>query len=326
VTGNAGGTKVVVSIVNTNGRDHLLACLESLDASEAEIVVLDNASDDGSVEAVHERFPGVRVIAQPLRAGFGTNHNSVLRATKSEYVLVLNEDTQVSPGSLDTLVRYLDEHPNVAVAGPLIRGFDGLRQGSAWRLMTIRVQLTWALTLGRRGAVVSHGSTPKRVDAVAAGATLYRRRALEEAGLFDEAYFMFGEEADLARRLTRLGYETHYVPTAEILHHGQQATAHVPERQINEFWRSLDIYLGRYHSPLEARVLRWLTGLGYAFAVVAAAIGGRLPRRLRPAGAESWNPRAYRLHVRNAFRGDRDPGLRELAEDWNRARGVAPSE
>ena len=315
-------SKVVISIVNTNAREHLLACLESLGNTDAEIVVLDNASDDGSVDAVRKRFPQARVIAQPFRAGFGANHNAVLRSTSSEYALVLNEDTQVRSGTVEHLVGYLDANPKVAVAGPLIRDFAGHEQGSAWQLMTIPVQLTWALTLGRKGAVASHGEKPKRVDAVAAGATLYRRRALEEAGLFDEAYFMFGEEADLARRLKRIGLETHYVPTAEILHHGQQTTAHVPERQINEFWRSLDIYLARYHSPFSARVLRWLTGLGYALAVIAAGVGTRLPSRLRPVAAGSWNPRVYRLHVRNAFLGNRDPGLRELAEDWNRSHGT----
>jgi N-acetylglucosaminyl-diphospho-decaprenol L-rhamnosyltransferase len=310
---------LTVSIVNTNGREFLLACLESLSGTDGEIVVLDNASEDGSAEAVRERYPHVHVIAQPFRAGFGANHNTVIRATRGRYVLVLNEDTEVPEGTIERLVEYLDANPKVAVAGPLIRGFDGRQQGSAWRLMTIPVQLLWALSLGQFGAVVSRGSTPKRVGAVAAGATLYRRQALEEAGLFDEGYFMFNEEADLARRLERLGYEMHYVPGAELLHHGQESTARVPERQINEVWRSLDLYLGRYHSPLEARVLRGLTGLGYALAVVAAGVGDRLPPRLRPAAASSWNPGVYRLHARNAFRGIRSPGMRELAEDWNRA-------
>jgi GT2 family glycosyltransferase len=313
--------RVVVSIVNHNGRELLLACLDSVSGCDAEVVVLDNASDDGSRAAVGDRHPEVRVIAQPFRAGFGANHNVVLRSTTSEYVLALNPDTEVKGGAIDELVAYLEANPRVAVAGPLIRDFHGRQQGSAWRLMTIPVQLVWALTLGQRGAVVSRGTTPRRVDAVSASAALYRRRALDEAGGFDEAYFMFGEEADLARRLSRLGYETHWVPTAEILHHGQASTAHVPERQINEFWRSLDVYLGRYHSASSARALRWLTGLGYALAVVATGIAGRLPSLVLPRAAVSRNSATDRLHVRNAFRGNRDPGLRELAEDWNRAHG-----
>jgi GT2 family glycosyltransferase len=316
-------SEVTVSIVNTNGRELLLDCLLSLAGVNAEIVVLDNASEDGSVAAVRETFPRVRVIAQPYRAGFGANHNTVIRQTGGRYVLVLNEDMIIPSGTVERLVAYLDEHPNVAVVGPSIKGFDGRRQGSAWRLMTVPVQLLWALTLGQRGAVQSSATEAKPVGAVAAGAAMYRRDALEAIGLFDEGYFMFGEEGDLAQRWRRLGLERHYVPDVELFHAGQQSTAHVPERQINEVWRSLDLYVSRYHSPAAARTLRGLTGLGYGLALIAASIGRRLPERLRPAAAESWNPGIYRLHVRNAFRGTRSPGMSELAAEWNRLHGVA---
>jgi N-acetylglucosaminyl-diphospho-decaprenol L-rhamnosyltransferase len=315
--------EITVSIVNTNGRELLLECLDSLARVDADVVVLDNASEDDSVAAVRERFPDVRVIAQRRRAGFGANHNTVIRQTSGRYVLVLNEDMVIPAGTVERLADYLDAHPNVAVAGPLIRGFDGRQQGSAWRLMTVPVQLVWAFTLGRRGAVASRATEPGPVGAVAAGAAMYRRQALEDVGLFDEAYFMFGEEGDLAQRWRPLRLERHYVPDVELLHAGQQSTAHVPERQINEVWRSLDLYLSRYHSPLATRVLRGLTGLGYGLALIVARIGLRLPARLRPAGSEAWNPGIYRLHVRNAFRGTRSPGMSELAEEWNRLHGVA---
>jgi len=304
---------VTVSIVNANSRDELLACLESLRGADAEIVVLDNASDDGSVEAVRERFPDVRLIAQEHRAGFGANHNAIIRAVERPYIFVLNPDTRVPPDMIPALAAYLDSHPSVAIAGPRLCGFDGRQQGSAWRLMSVPVQLVWAFTLGRRGAVLSRGAAPRRVGAVSASAMMLRREAVLRAGLFDEAYFMFSEEADLARRLARLDFEIHYVPTVHLLHKGQETTAQWPERQVNEVWRSLDLYTSRYHRPLDARVLKWLTGLGYALAYVVASA---TPRSLRPPG---WNRTVYRLHARNAFRGVRDPGLRELAEEWNSA-------
>lgn len=319
---------VVVSIVNTSNRELLLDCIRSLRDDpgrrcSAEIVVLDNASTDGSAEAVKERFPEVRVIEQPFRAGFGANHNTVVRATSSRYVYVLNEDTVTRPGTLDALVDYLDAHPGCAAAGPRIVGPDGRQQGSAWRLMTIPVQLVWALTLGQRGAVVSHGDEPRRAGAVSACALMMRREPWERVGLFDESYFIFSEEADTAQRLKDVGGEMHYVPVVETIHYGQQSTSDVPDRQINEHWRSFELYLARWHSPLEARVLRWLTGLGYLLATVAAEVGTRLPARVRPAAAGSWNPGIYRLHVRNAFRGVRGPGIREAAEDWNRQNAPA---
>ena len=121
-------------------------------------------------------------------------------------------------GPSTRFVEFMDAHPEVAIAGPAIRGFDGRPQGSAWRLMTIPVQLVWALTLGTFGAVVLRGSRPRRVGAVSASAMIARRRALDCVGAFDESYFMFGEEADLARRLRRAGYDEWYVPAAHVFH------------------------------------------------------------------------------------------------------------
>jgi hypothetical protein len=100
----------------------------------------------------------------------------------------------------------------------------------------------------------------------------------------------------------------------------------VPERQINEHWLSLERYLDRWHSPRQAHALRWLTGLGYALATVAAEIGLRLPETVRPAAAASWRPDIYRLHVRNAFRGVKGSGLRDLAAEWNGRHGAVPEE
>lgn len=314
---------VAVSIVNTSNRALLLRCLQTLiddpgRRSSVEIVVLDNASEDGSVAAVRERFPTARVIAQSHRAGFGANHNTVVRSTRSRYVYILNEDTETPPGTIDTLVDYLDAHQRCAVVGPRIVSPDGRQQGSAWRLMTVRIQALWALTLGQRGAVVSRGSVPKVVGAVSACAMLVRREAFEAAGCFDERYFIFSEEADLAQRLDALGYEIHYLPSAETIHYGQQTTSGVPERQINEHWRSFRLYTAKWHSPWEARALAWLTGIGYGLAFIAAQLTLRLPLRMRPAASSSWNPETYLLHVRRAFSGSGAPGIREAAEDFNK--------
>jgi GT2 family glycosyltransferase len=309
---------VTVAIVHASKPELTLDCLASLRGDEEircsiEVVVLDNATEDGFVTSARQRFPEVRILEQAFRAGFGANNNAIAQATTSRYILVLNADTRVPAGTIDALVDYLDLHQEAAIAGPLIRGFDGLKQGSAWRLPTISVQLGWALTLGRLGAVVSHGRHPKRVGAVSASAMLVRRTAFEAAGRFDESYFMFSEEADLARRLDQLGFERHYVPTVEIFHKGQGSTGDLPERQVNETWRSMDIYLKRYHSPAAAFILRWLTGLGYGLAIGPAAIRRALRGDVAP------SPRLYALHVRNAFRGTRDPALRELADEWNRS-------
>jgi len=321
---------VTVSIVHASGPELTIACLESLAGdsgrrTSVEVVVLDNASEDGLPQTVRERFPDVRVIEQPWRAGFGANHNAIIRATESRYVFVLNPDTRVAAGKIDGLVAYLDAHPEAAVAGPLLRGFDGRQQYSALRLMSIPVQLVWALSLGQLGAVMSRVDHPRSVGTVGGTAMLIRREAFDRVGGFDEDFFMYCEEADVAKRLERASLERHFVPTVEVLHHRLQSTVTMPERRINEVWRSLELYLAKHHGRLEARILRWLTGLGYALAIVPAELGRYLPERLQPPRSGSWDSRAHRLHVRNAFRGRQGPGIRELAEEWNRAHDRRPA-
>jgi GT2 family glycosyltransferase len=219
---------LTVSIVNTNGRDLLLACLESLPRAEAEVVVLDNASEDGSVEAVHERFPDVRVISQPVRAGFGANHNTVIRATSGPYVYVLNEDTTADDWGFDPMLAYLDAHPRVAALGPQLVYPDGRRQDSAWRFPTPLVSTLGILMLGKLGVKQSRGDRPRPVDWVTGAALLLRREALDEVGLFDEGFFLYSEEVDLQVRLRRAGWEVHYFPQVAVVHHESQFSAAVP--------------------------------------------------------------------------------------------------
>jgi N-acetylglucosaminyl-diphospho-decaprenol L-rhamnosyltransferase len=302
-----------VSIVNTNSRALLLACLDSLAGTEAEIVVLDNASEDGSADAVRERFPDVRVIAQSHRAGFGANHNTVIRATTGRYVYVLNEDTTARDWGFEGLTAYLDDHPRVAALGPRLVYPDGRLQDSAWRFPTPLVSTRALLSLGRLGVTQSGGDVPRAVDWVTGAALVLRREALDEVGLFDESFFLYSEEVDLQARLHRAGWEVHYFPRASVVHHESQFSADIPERRINEMWRSRHRYWQKHHTGAGARVAALATGAQYA---VRAAISP-VARRDPGAGAR------MRLHARDAWRVT-GPGLRELADEWNGRVGTTP--
>ncbi len=302
-----------ISIVNTNNRELLLACLESLAGTNAEIVVLDNASEDGSADAVRERFPDVRVVAQEFRAGFAANHNTVIRATTGPYVYVLNEDTTADDWRFERLVAYLDAHPRVAALGPKLVYPDGRRQDSAWRFPTPLVSAFGLLSLGRLGVKQSRGDEVRSVDWVMGAALLLRRAALDDVGLFDEGFFLYSEEVDLQFRLRQAGWEVHYFPDATVVHHESQFSAGIPERRINEMWRSRHRYWRKHHSGPGARIAAVSTGAQYA---LRAALSP-LVRREQGIGAR------MRLHARDAWRVT-GPGLRELADEWNGRVEAAP--
>ena len=295
-------TDLSVSIVNTSSRELLLACLETLPRG-ADIVVLDNASEDGSADAVRERFPDVRVLAQDFRAGFGANHNTVIRATDGRYVYVLNEDTTSADWAFEPIVAYLDAHPRVAALGPRVVYPDGRQQASAWRFPTPVVSALGLLTVGKLGVTQSHGEQVRAVDWVTGAALVLRREALEDVGLFDEEFFLYSEEVDLQFRLRQAGWEVHYFPDATVVHHESQFSAEIPERRINEMWRSRHRYWRKHHSGAGARVAALATGAQYAVRAAVAPLAHRSPRRML-------------LHARDAWRVD-GPGLRELADEWN---------
>jgi N-acetylglucosaminyl-diphospho-decaprenol L-rhamnosyltransferase len=295
---------VSVSLVNTNSRELLLACLESLEGTAVEIVVLDNASEDGSADAVRERFPGVRVIEQRRRAGFGANHNTVIRETTGRYVFVLNEDTASEDWGFDRMVAHLDANPRVAALGPRLVYPDGRQQASAWRFPSPAIAALGLVTLGRAGVVQSTGGQTRDVDWSMAAALLLRREALDEVGIFDEGFFIYSEETDLCRRLRRAGWRTQYFPAVTVVHHESQFSVGIPERRINEMWRGRHRYWRKHHSAAAAGVAALCTGAQYA------------ARSLVRAGNRDFAGR-MRLHARDAIR-VRGPGLRELAEEWNR--------
>jgi GT2 family glycosyltransferase len=296
-------TDLSVSIVNTNSRELLLACLETLRGTDAKLVVLDNASEDGSVAAVRERFPDVRVIAQEFRAGFGTNHNTVIRATEGRYVYVLNEDTTADDWGFARIVAYLDAHPRVAALGPRLVYPDGRLQDSAWRFPTPLVSTLGLLTVGKLGVTQSRGETAHAVDWVTGAALVLRREALDEVGLFDEDFFLYSEEVDLQFRLRQAGWEVHYLPEVSVVHHESQFSAEIPERRINEMWRSRHRYWRKHHGVAGARVAALATGGQYALRSAVAPLARRSRRRML-------------LHARDSWRVT-GPGLRELADEWN---------
>jgi GT2 family glycosyltransferase len=244
------------------------------------------------------------VIEQRHRAGFGANHNTVIRATTGRYVFVLNEDTTSEDWGFERMVAQLDANPRVAGLAPRLVYPDGRPQSSAWRFPSPATAALGLLTLGRAGILQSGGTETRDVDWAMAAALLVRREALDEVGLFDEEFFIYSEETDLARRLRRAGWRMQYFPQVTVVHHESQFSAGIPERRINEMWRGRHRYWQKHHSAAGAEIAALFTGGQYA-------VRGLLRARDRDFAGR------MRLHARDAVR-VRGPGLRELAEEWNR--------
>jgi GT2 family glycosyltransferase len=168
-------------------------------------------------------------------------------------------------------------------------------------------------TLGQLGVKQSKGASVRPVDWVMGAALVLRREALDQVGLFDEDFFLYSEEVDLQARLRQAGWETHYFPELTVVHHESQFSAGIPERRINEMWRSRHRYWRKHHSRMGARVAALATGSQYAARALLS------PAARRDPGIEA----RMRLHARDAWRVE-GPGLRELADEWNGRVGSTP--
>lgn len=270
-------SQVDAVVVSYNVRELLLACVTSLvraqDARElAEIVVVDNASRDGSAGLVRDRFPSVRVI-EAANNGYGAGANIGIAATGGDYVMVLNPDTVVPDGAVPALVEYLDMHVTTAVAGPLLRYPDGRVQSSRRRFPTrltplfesTIVEEWWPHNRWVRRYRMEDvpGDIPQQVDWVVGAALLLRRSALDRVGGFDEAFRMYSEDIDLCWRLRRHGWRTGWTPAAEVVHYeSASASQDVVRRQL-DFDTSRVRLTRRMFGPWTAQKVRTGLLLGY---------------------------------------------------------------
>ena len=318
--------KLAVAIVAHGNRALLLEALDTLSGPGRPTVphtihVLDNASEDGTTDAVRERHPNVDLVAQNFRNGFGANHNRLMARTEAPLHLILNDDATVEPGAIDALVQHLANNPEAAVAAPRITYPDGRHQATAFRFPSPSTCLLSLAALGQFGIEQRVVNAPAKVDWASGCALLLRRSLVEQVGPFDEEFYMFSEETDLQRRLLTRGGETHVVPHAIVRHHVRASTADDPSRRIVEFWRSRRRYWAKHYPPLEGKAARRALGAQYA------ALAGRARTRSLPGPLRRLAPNLPRielqLHAQNALHGPTGPGLRESADQWNAAHGVA---
>jgi N-acetylglucosaminyl-diphospho-decaprenol L-rhamnosyltransferase len=310
------GCELSYCVVNTNGRELLLACLDAIERTHPdgvahEVLVVDNASDDGSAAAVRERHPDVRLFALERRSGKAENDSLLLREARGRYCLLLNEDSELQEGCARVLLDALESDPGAAVAGAQLLTSGGEPTACAWRLPDVPWALAAAVFLHDRVAVQSRGEQVREVGWVQSSAMLVRRDAAERVGWLDPDFFVYSDETDFCRRLHDAGRRILFVPRARAVHHDQLTTdATAMRRRIVEFHRNRDLYFRKHDMPLTR--LAWTVCWTWAY-LVRAAVALALPGR---------DPRRYLLHTRQQAFPSRGEGIREAAAAYNHRRAA----
>jgi GT2 family glycosyltransferase len=261
-------------IVSWNTRDLLVRCLRELTDNtqrRQSIWVVDNASTDGSAEAVRQLFPDVQLIASEQNLGFAAANNLALRtAAPAGYALLLNPDTEARPHAVDNLAAYLDGHSDVGAVGLQLLNPDGTLQRSFDYFYSFAASFWRNLAVDRlvrrtRGTVTRSPGEAMEVDWIVGACVMLRARALKDVGLLDERFFMYGEEIDLQWRLRRAGWRVMLLPGVHVVHYGGQSSKQTPSRMMVQEYKSRYLLI-RENTPRSTLVLY------VAKAIVALAV------------------------------------------------------
>jgi GT2 family glycosyltransferase len=291
---------LAVGIVSWNTRELTLACLASLMAELARldeassVWVIDNASADGSPEAIAGAYPEVTLVRNADNVGFAAANNQFLRDCEARYYLLLNSDTVVHEGALAALLAEVSRQPGAGAVGPRLILGDGATQRSCWPLPTLSGELRYNLAdrfppfgglfrrfFSRRLLDMAAIRATMPVEALSMACLLIDQRVLANVGLLSEDYFLFGEENDFFRRANLAGWRGYYVPSATVTHFvGQSRGKQHSHRSQTNFFRSRTLYFAKHHPETLPRYRR-MSSFFLAWSGIAARIRLALGRAER---------------------------------------------
>jgi GT2 family glycosyltransferase len=298
-----------IVIVNWNTRDLLHACLASLPEAArsitCEIIVVDNASTDGSAGMVRTTFPHVRLIALAENVGFARANNLGFAQAQGRYFLLLNPDTWLPSGALDDMVALMDQMPDIGILGPRLLNADGSLQPSCSHFPTLlNIALeSWGISrlapqnrrLARFKMTYWAHDDARDVDQPSGACLLVRREAWQSAGPLDERFFMYFEEVDLCWRVRRAGWRIRFTPTPQITHYGGQSSLQNLDARITQRYASLLIFFRKHYGALTTGALCVALApailLRACLATVRAMLAGQ--RRQWDYAVQYWRVTAY---------------------------------
>jgi hypothetical protein len=286
-----------VIILNYNTRDLLRACLRSVLASvfpgKIEVIVVDNCSHDSSAAMVEAEFPAVRLLRSPRNGGFAFGNNQGLRVAAGRYVLLLNPDTEVPADAFAILVAFMDEHAEAGVCGPRLVRADGsldlaCRRSfpapdvSFYRIIGLSKLFPRSRRFARYNLTYLDEHQLAEVDSVVGACMLVRREAMEQAGLLDEDFFMYGEDLDWAFRIKQHGWKVYYNPATTVLHYKRESAKQRPVKTITEFYRAMLVFHRKHYAGQTFFLMNWLIVAGIYLRGGLALLVNRLrPREER---------------------------------------------
>lgn len=260
-----------IIIVNWNTLELLTQCLKSIPAlrddsteNEIEVLVVDNASSDDSAQYVRDNFPLVKLIENDQNVGFAQANNQAILKSQGKYVLLLNPDTEMIADTIEILLNFIEEHPEVGAVGPRILNPNGSLQESCYPEPTLKRELWRLLHLDwlRPYGVYRMDSWPlnqnRPVDVLLGACLLLRREVLEQVGLLDENYFMYSEEVDLCFRVRKAGWQIVWVYDAQIVHYGGQSTQQIASEMFLHLYKSKLYYFRKNYSRLAAVAYKFI--------------------------------------------------------------------
>ena len=262
--------RLSIIIVSWNTRDLLADCLASVYAyppnGRFEILVVDNASSDGSADMVRTQFPQTRLIAKTENVGFALGNNEAIPLCAGEFVLLLNPDTAVKPDALESLVSYLETHADVGAVGSRLLNPDGSLQTSCYPAPLLRREL-WRLfhldALYPVGEYHMHQwslAAPRDVDVIKGAALLFRRAVLATVGFLDGRYFMYSEEVDLCYRVRQAGWRLVWVPQSQVVHYEGQSTKQVAADMFMQLYRGKLMYFRKHYGRFAGALYKLILG------------------------------------------------------------------
>ncbi len=255
-----------ILIVNWNTRDLLAQCLDSIIANppacEYEIIVVDNASADGSVAMVRRRFPQVVLIENSNNAGFTQANNQAIDASGGQYFLLLNSDTVALPSTFNPLLAMMESNPNVGAVGPMLLNPDRTFQASYADFPALINELLALFGLAKRfwgphypSFDLASSQQSRAVDWVGGACLLVRKSCIDHVGLLDESIVMYGEEVDWCYRMKEMGWQVMYCAESNVIHFGGQSSVTIPTRKYLLIQRGRVTFFRKHRSRMATEIL-----------------------------------------------------------------------